>query len=203
MSTGKVSASLTVSVDGYFVGPDDRPGCGLGVGGERLHYWVFGGPWTYADERALGEATGIDEAFLDEAIASCGAVICGRSTYESAGAWGGSNPWEVPLFVLTHRVDEQPDKEAGFTFVPDLSTALEQARTAAGDKAVNIMGGGSVIREALAEGVVDELTVSTAPVILGKGKQLFDGFDRDIDLEKVRAWDSPLATHVTYRVVGR
>ena len=200
---GTTSASLTVSVDGYFVGPDDGPGCGLGFGGERLHYWVFGGPWTYDEQdRNLGEADGVDATFLDEAISRLGAVICGRGTYEAAGAWGGSNPWEVPLFVVTHRVDEQPDDDKGFTFVPDLRTALDKARSAAGEKAVNIMGGGSVIREALAAGEVDELTVSTAPVVLGKGKRMFEGFDRDIDLEKVKVWDSPLATHVTYRLVA-
>jgi dihydrofolate reductase len=201
MSTGTVSAGLTVSVDGYYVGPDDGPDRGLGVGGERLHYWVMGGPWTYDDETAF-EASGADAAFLDEAMTRCGAVICGRGTYEGAGAWGGSNPWEVPLFVVTHRVDDQPDEGQGFAFVPDLETALAQARASAGDRMVNIMGGGTIIREALAAGVVDELYVSTAPVVLGRGKRLFEDFDHDIDLEKVRVWDSPLATHVQYRVVA-
>jgi dihydrofolate reductase len=200
MNASTVSAGLTVSVDGYFVGPEDGPDRGLGVGGERLHYWVFGGPWGY-DEEPKGEALGPDADFLAEGMATCGAVVCGRGTYEGAAAWGGSNPWPVPLFVVTHRVDDQPADDSGFTFVPDLETALEQARAAAGDKVVNIMGGGTIIREALAAGVVDDLFVSTAPVVLGRGKRLFEGFDRDLDLEKVRVWDSPLATHVHYRVV--
>jgi len=200
MNTTKITAGLTVSVDGFYVGPDDGPGCGLGVGGERLHHWVFGGPWTYDDERQLGDADGADRAFLEEGMASCGAVVCGRGTYEAAGAWGGSNPWDVPLFVVTHRTEDQPDADKGFTFVPDLESALGRATKAAGDKDVNVMGGGSLIREALAAGVVDELYVSTAPVVLGKGKRLFEGFDHDLDLEKLQVWDSPLATHVRYRV---
>lgn len=199
-----VSAGLTVSVDGYYAGPDDGPGCGLGKGGERLHYWVFGGPWRYDDEPTdARRAQGADEAFLDEALTRAGAVICGRGTYEAAGAWGGSNPWDVPLFVVTNRVADQPDPEQGFRFVPSLDAALAQAREAAGDKTVNIMGGGGLIREALEAGEVDELVISTAPVVLGRGKRLFEDFDRDLDLRKVKAWDSPLATHVSYHVVKR
>lgn len=126
-SKGRVVAGITTSVDGYYVGPDDGPGRGLGVGGERLHYWVFGGPWTYDGEREAGTATGEDQAFLEESIAQNGAVICGRGTYEAADAWGGTNPWSVPLFVITHRLEDQPAPEEGFRFIPDLETALAEA----------------------------------------------------------------------------
>src|SRR5256885_2958455 len=87
----KVLAAITMSVDGYITGPDDGPGCGLGVGGERLHYWVFGGPWSY-DEPSLGQATGEDKAWLDQAVAGTGAVIAGRGTYESARHLGDTEP---------------------------------------------------------------------------------------------------------------
>jgi len=97
----KIVAGITTSVDGYVTGPDDGPGRGLGVGGERLHYWVFGGPWSYESARR-GEASGEDKAYLDEMTGANGAVIAGRSTYEAAGHWGGSNPWDVPLFIVTH-----------------------------------------------------------------------------------------------------
>ena len=90
----KIVAGITMSVDGYITGPDDGPGQGLGVGGERLHYWVFGGPWDY-ESSGLGEASGEDKAYLDEMTGANGAVIAGRSTYEAAGAWGGANPWDV------------------------------------------------------------------------------------------------------------
>src|SRR5512142_1284741 len=97
-----VAASITTSVDGYITGPNDGPGCGLGEGGERLHYWVFGGPWTY-DNPARGEATGADKEFIDGMVARGGAVVGGRGTYEAAEAWGGTNPWGVPFFIVTHR----------------------------------------------------------------------------------------------------
>lgn len=109
---GKVFAAITTSVDGYVAGPDDSPGRGLGIGGERLHYWVFGGPWTYAVE-PKGQATGADREWLDNALSALGAVIAGRWTYEAADHWGGSNPWDVPFFIVTHRHEEQPDAEQG------------------------------------------------------------------------------------------
>ena len=87
----KVLAGITTSVDGYVAGPDDGPGKGLGDGGERLHYWVFGGPWTY-DAEPTGEATGEDAAWLKDAMSGLGAVVAGRWTYEAAGHWGDENP---------------------------------------------------------------------------------------------------------------
>src|SRR6266705_2159511 len=83
----KIVAGITTSVDGYITGPDDGPGCGLGVGGERLHYWVFGGPWSY-ESPGRGEATGEDQAYIEETMGDNGAVIAGRGTYEAAGHWG-------------------------------------------------------------------------------------------------------------------
>ena len=70
----KVAASITISLDGYVAGPNDGPGRGLGDGGERLHYWVFGGPWSY-DEEPTGEPTGADKEYLDSVIARRGAIV--------------------------------------------------------------------------------------------------------------------------------
>jgi len=193
-----VAAAITISVDGFITGPNDGPERGLGEGGERLHYWVFGGPWTY-DEEPKGKATGEDRASLDEAMARVGAVVGGRGTYEAADHWGGSNPFGVPFFIVTHRADEQPDE--GFTFVSGVEEAVGRAREAAGGKDVSVMGGADVIRQALAAGLVDELAITIAPVVLGAGKRLFDGFDRSLDLEHVGVRQSPWATHITYRVV--
>jgi dihydrofolate reductase len=197
----KVIAGITTSVDGYFTGPDDGPGCGLGVGGERLHYWVFGGPWSY-DSEPKGEATGEDKAWLDQAMTRVGAVVGGRWTYEAADHWGGKNPWGIPFFIVTHRPEDQPKASAGFTFVDNLETAVEQARVAAGDKDVNVMGGGDTIRQALAARLVDELTIIIAPVVMGGGKRLFDGFDQSLDLEHLGVRQSPFATFIDYRVAG-
>ena len=198
---GKVIAGITTSVDGYFAGPMDGPGRGLGIDGEKLHYWVFGGPWSY-DSETKGEATGEDQAWLDQAMAGLGAVVGGRWTYEAADHWGGTNPWGIPFFIVTHRTEDQPEASAGFEFVDGLDTAIDRARTAAGDKDVHVMGGGDIIRQALAADLVDELTIIIAPVILGGGKLLFEGFDRSIELEHLGVRQSPFATFIDYRVVS-
>jgi dihydrofolate reductase len=195
----RVLAGITISLDGYTTGLNDGPGRGLGEGGERLHYWVFGGPWSYAEE-PRGEATGADKEYLDDMMARIGAVIGGRWTFEAAESWGGSNPWPVPFFIVTHHPEDQP-ADGGFTFVNGLHAAMDQARAAAGDKDVSVMGGANVIRQALAGGYVDELTLSIAPIVLGGGKRLFEGFDTPANLEPVRTLQSRFATHITYRVV--
>lgn len=135
----KVVAAITTSLDGYIVGPNDGPGKGLGEGGERLHYWVFGGPWSY-DSDPKGEATGADKAYLDEAFARVGAVVGGRNTYDAAEAWGGENPWGTPFFIVTHRPEDEP-AEKGFTFVNGLEEAIAKGREAAGDKDVSSWAG--------------------------------------------------------------
>ena len=142
----KVVAVITTSVDGYIAGPEDGPGQGLGEGGERLHYWVFGGPWTYGDE-PQGEATGEDAEWLAEGVSKAGAVVGGRWTYEAAEHWGG----EPMASAVLHR--HPPARRGaggeGFTFVSGVEAAVEQAEEAAGDKDVHIMGGADIIRQAL------------------------------------------------------
>ena len=194
----KVTAAITTSVDGYVAGPNDGPGNGLGDGGERLHYWVFGGPWTYVDE-PRGEATGEDAEWLSERIARNGAVVSGRSTYEAAGHWGDKNPFGLPVFIVTHRPEEEPEGGA-FTFVSGVREAVERAAQAADDKEVNVMGGADVIRQALEAGLVDELTIIVAPVVLGGGKRLFEGFSDSLDLEHLGIRQSQYATFIDYRV---
>ncbi len=194
----KVIAGITTSVDGYITGPDDGPGCGLGIGGERLHYWVFGGPWSY-DTPPTGEPTGEDKAWLDEAMAGIGAVVGGRGTYEAAERWGDTNPWGVPFFIVTHRPEEQPPGD-DFTFVDGVAEAIEQAKAAAGEKHVHVMGGADIIRQSLVGGHVDELMIIIAPVVLGGGKRLFEGFTQSLDLEHLGVRQSPFATFIDYRV---
>ncbi len=194
----KVVAAITTSVDGYIAGPEDGPGKGLGEGGERLHYWVFGGPWTY-DTEPKGEPTGEDAAWLEEAITRVGAVVGGRGTYEAAGHWGDENPWGLPFFIVTHRPEEEPEGGA-FTFVSGVEEAVEQARAAAGEKDVSVMGGADVIRQTLDAGLVDELTIIVAPVVLGGGKRLFEGFSSSLDLEHLGVRQSTWATFIDYRI---
>jgi dihydrofolate reductase len=126
-------------------------------------------------------------------------VVGGRWTYEAARHWGDENPWGMPFFIVTHRPEEQPAGDA-FVFVDGVGDAIARAREAAGDKDVHVMGGADVIRQALAAGLVDELTIIVAPVILGGGKLLFDGFDRSIELEQLGVRQSDFATFIDYRV---
>jgi dihydrofolate reductase len=194
----KIIAAITISVDGYITGPDDGPGKGLGEGGERLHYWVFGGPWSYAKE-PHGEPTGEDAEYLAETMANVGAVVIGRNMYEAAEHWGDKNPFGVPVFVVTHRPDEEPDT-GEFTFVGDFEAAIDRAKEAAGGKDVSIGGGGDVIRQGLDAGIVDELGIIVAPVILGGGKRLFDDFTKSLDLENRGVRQSRWATFIEFVV---
>jgi dihydrofolate reductase len=194
-----IIANISTSLDGYITGPDDGPGCGLGVGGERLHYWVFGGPWTYADEHSSSAMAGEDQAFYEGIVSRVGAVITGRGTYDVTGAWGGANPWDIPCIVLTHHPDDQPHV-SGFEFASSFEEAVTRAAELAGTRDVSLMGGAEVIRQGLAAGVVDEFGLSIAPVVLGAGKRLFEGFDTDVDLTPVSVRQSPYATHVWHTV---
>jgi dihydrofolate reductase len=194
----KVIAAITMSVDGYITGPNDGPGKGLGEGGERLHYWVFGGPWSY-ETGPRGEPTGVDAAYLNEGTARVGAIVIGRNMYEAAGHWGDKNPFGVPVFVVTHRPEEEPDT-GEFAFVGDFEEAIDLAREAAGDKDVSIGGGGDVIRQGLDAGIVDELGIIVAPVILGGGKRLFEDFTKSLDLENQGVRQSRWATFIEFAV---
>jgi len=194
-----VIASITTSVDGYIAGPDDGPEAGLGIGGERLHYWVFGGPWSY-DAEPRGEVSGEDQAWLEGAMKRVGAVVGGRWTYEAAGHWGDSNPWGLPFFIVTHRPEEQPEGD-DFVFVDGVEEAVRRATEAADGKDVSVMGGADVIRQALTAGLLDELTIIVAPVVLGGGKPLFDdGFKDSFELEHLGVRQSQYATFIDYRV---
>lgn len=194
----KVLAGITTSLDGYFTAPDDGPGRGLGEGGERLHHWVFGGPWRYDDE-ARGEPVGEDAAWLERVTSRIGAVVGGRATYEAARHWGESNPWGMPFFIVTHRTEPAPQAD-GVEFVEGVTEAVERAVRAADGKDVHLMGGGATIRQALQAGLVDELTVIVAPLILGAGKRLFDGFDQTLELEQLGVRQSGFATFLEYAV---
>jgi len=193
-----VVAGITTSIDGYIAGPNDGPGRGLGDGGEQLHNWVFGGAWTYTDA-SRGEPRGEDAAWLDALTGRIGAVVGGRGTYEAARRWGDTNPWQLPFFIVTHRPAEEPIGE-DFTFVSGVEAAVQRAADAAGAKDVHIMGGGQIIRQALAAGLVDELTIIIAPVILGAGKRLFDGFSRSVELQHLGVRQSSFATFIDYRL---
>jgi dihydrofolate reductase len=197
----KVIAGITMSLDGYVTGPHDRLGAGLGDGGERLHHWVFGGPWTYDSPR--GSPAAVDQEYLDEVFGSAGAWIVGRTMHDVVNGWGDDPGFGVPVFVVTHRPHETVVKgDTTFEFVTGgIDDALARARAAAADKNVIVMGGADLLRQYLSAGLVDELTLTIAPVLLGAGKRLFDGIERtDLSFERTGIVESPFATHVRFRV---
>jgi len=194
----KITAAITMSVDGYITGPNDGPDKGLGEGGERLHYWVFGGPWSYENE-PKGQPEGEDAAYLNEMTARGGAIVVGRTMYEAADHWGGKNPFGMPVFVVTHRPEQEP-KTGEFRFVGGFEEAIDRAKEAAGTKDVSIGGGADVIRQGLDAGIVDELHIIVAPVILGGGKRLFDDFTKSLDLENRGVRQSRWATFMEFAV---
>jgi dihydrofolate reductase len=192
----KVLAAITTSLDGYSTAPDDGPGKGLGEGGERLHEWVFGGPWRYEDE-SRGEPEGEDAAWLADLQGRIGAVIAGRRTYEAARHWGGKSPGGVPFFILTHRPQEQPD-DGDFRFIAGLEASVEQALAAAEGRDVHIMGGAEVIGQALRARLIDELTIIIAPLLLGAGKRLFEEPGVALELEQLGVRQSRFASFLRY-----
>ena len=200
----KVIAGITISLDGFVTGPNDRLGAGLGDGGERLHYWVFGRPWRYADSGEPGAgASEVDRRYLDEVFSGGGAWLVGRTMHDVVDGWGDDPGFGVPVYVVTHRPHDTVVKgDTTFEFVTDgIEAALEQARAAAGERNVIVMGGADLIRQYLAAGLIDEFTLTIAPVILGAGKRLFEGFERsDLGFERYEVIESPFATHLRYRV---
>lgn len=140
---------------------------------------------------------------VDESTAAAGAVVAGRRTYDIVDGWGADPPFKMPVLVPTHRPREARIAGATtFTFVPDVESAIAQAKAAAGDKNVLIMGGASTADQALQLGLVDQLNLHIDPVLLGGGTRLFAdvGSDR-IRLERTRLIEGPRATHVQYRIL--
>jgi dihydrofolate reductase len=195
---GAIVADITMSLDGYVTGPDPDLEHGLGRGGEPLHRWAFA-----ADDE-------IDATVLAESTAATGAVVMGRRTFdlvdgpngwtEEAGYVPGNSSFRPPVFVVTHAAPGFTRLTTQFTFVTDgLAAAISAARAAAGDGNVAVMGGADVVRQAVRQGLVAQLRVHIAPVLLGAGTRLFDGGPPQ-ELIQERAQASAHATHVTYRV---
>lgn len=202
---GKVVFDISVSLDGFVAGPDDGPELGLGVGGERLHEWVVElKSWREPHGYEGGEVNASAEV-IEEALGSAGAVVVGKRMYDNAHGWGDIPPFHKPVFVLTHTAQEPLAKEGGttFTFVTEgIESAIDQAKAAAGDGNVSIGGGASTAQQALKAGLVDEVQLTFAPILLGGGVRLFEGLGPDdVELEVTRVVEGPKATHVRYRVV--
>jgi dihydrofolate reductase len=209
-----VRAYITMSLDGFVAGPNETLEEPLGRGGERLHEWIFNLK-SFRDQHGLegGGETGEEDDLHAEVLRATGAVVMGRKMFSggagrweddpnASGWWGDDPPFRVPVFILTHHPRETVVKQGGttFAFVTDgIESALEQARAAAEGKDVMIAGGATVIQQSLQAGLLDELQVHIAPVLLGGGVRLFeDGEPMTFETTSVR--ESPSVAHVTYRV---
>jgi dihydrofolate reductase len=210
----KLRVDISTSLDGFVAGPNRTVEQPLGDGGMQLHDWVFGlASWMESHGVEGAGATGADDDLVKEQLAQQGAVIMGRHMFSggegaweddpmSEGWWGDTPPFHMPVFVLTHHARETLTMKGGteFVFVTDgIESAFEQARAAAGDKDVAVAGGADVVQQSLRAGLLDELQLHIAPVLLGSGVRLFDGGEQ-ANLEIVRVVDSPTVTHVKYRV---
>jgi dihydrofolate reductase len=193
---GKVIVDLSISLDGYIAGPNDGPGNGLGDGGEALFEWMNVNMDAYGTRDFINPPPASREV-VEEWFGG-GAIISGRRTYEIANGWGGRHPMGVPFFVLTH---DPPDVDPGEgTFVTDgIESALEQARAVAGEKTIGLCAA-DVAQQFLRAGLLDEIQVSVAPVLLGGGIRLFeDGVT--IAMRQARAIPSDGVTHLRYEIV--
>jgi dihydrofolate reductase len=207
----KVSCQISVSVDGYVAGPNQSLDNPIGEGGMRLHEWAFAtDTWNEQHGRQAGERTA-DSEIAAKMMEGIGAFIMGRNMFSPGrgawdeswtGWWGDDPPYHTPVYVLTHYAREPLEMQGGttFYFVTDgIESALEQARAAAGDQDVSIAGGAATVNQYLTAGLLDELYLHIAPVVLGGGERLFVGVG-DPKLEPVEVVHSPAATHVRYRV---
>jgi len=185
---------MSMSLDGYIAGPNDEPSNPGGDGFARLHEWMApGGGELVRPDGPAGEV-------MDEWNAA-GAVLAGRRTVEQVDHWGGNSHNGVPIFVPSHR---PPGPSVAnyplVTYVGDgIVSAMAQAKVAAGDRNVFVLGGYTAQR-ALEAGVLDELQIHLIPVLFGAGRRLFDILPSRIELEIIRVINTPEATHIRYRV---
>lgn len=189
----KVVVDVSMSLDGFIAGPNVGVESPMGEGGLRLHEWLF--------EASEG---GVDAEIAREMSRSTGAAVIGRRTFDvGVGVWNDT-PFAAPCFVLTHEVmDERPEKSGTFVFVADVESAFRRASEAAGEGCVRLMGA-EVSRQFLEAGLVDEVRIQVAPVLLGAGTRLFDHLGiGPVELRRTRVVGSPRVTHLWFRILRK
>lgn len=208
-----VIVDISISLDGFVAGPNPTLEQPLGEGGERLHEWIFGLKSWREPHGLSGGSSGPDDEVVQESTSRTGAYVMGRRMFSGGdgpwagdpnadGWWGDDPPFHAPVFILTHHAREPVTKQGGttFTFVTDgIEAALEQARSAAGDEDVAVAGGANVVQQYLRAGLVDEMQIHVAPVLLGDGVRLLEEVG-GVGLELERALHSPAVAHLRYRV---
>jgi dihydrofolate reductase len=206
----KLRFRISMSLDGFVAGPDQRVDNPLGVGGMRLHEWAFSqAAWLHGLE---GGEVNASTPVVEESQANIGATIMGRNMFGGhpgpwkaddpwKGWWGANPPFHHPVFVLTHHARSVLALEGGntFNFVSDgIESALALARSWAQGRDVSLAGGANVARQYLAAGLVDEMEINLVPVLLGRGERLFDGNDDLHGLKLVRTVAAPNVTHLKF-----
>src|SRR5262245_6158445 len=209
----KVRMRLSISLDGFVAGPNQSVEHPLGVGGMRLHEWVFPLAVWRAQHGESGGEVNASTAIVEEAQANLGATVMGRNMFGGHpgpwndkqpwnGWWGSNPPYHHPVFVVTHHARPPLEMQGGtvFHFVTDgMQSALDQARQAAGRKDVSLAGGANVCRQFLVAGLVDEMDLSLTPILLGRGERLYDGVGDDLrGLELVRTVEAPGVLHLKF-----
>jgi dihydrofolate reductase len=190
---------MSMSLDGFIAGPNERPGNGLGDGGHRLHEWAM--PDGAVDLEAVRSSGGVNGRIVDEFM-STRATVAGRATFEPAEGWGGDHHDGVPIFIVAR---DEPGIDISqwplVTYVDDVTTAMSKAKEAAGEANVLVHGAG-IARLALTAGVLDELELHVIPVLFGQGRRLFEGLaPEQIELERTRILEGEGGvTHMHYRV---
>ena len=191
----KVVFDISMSLDGFITASNQTAEEPLGEGGERLHDWALGGE----DE--------LSRKVLEEGIAGEGAVIAGRETYDASVPWWGADgptgSARRPVFVVTHEAPAESPEGGVYTFVTEgIESALEQAKAAAGDKTVGVMGGASVGQQYIAAGLVDEIQIHLVPVLFGDGTRMFEQVGEEhIQLEPTEVIKTAAAIHMHFRIV--
>ena len=205
--------NITMSLDGFVAGPNQTLEEPLGEHGEDLHQWIIGlESWREQHGREGGERNADGELFSAMRDRT-GAFVMGRRMFSGGEGsweddpnanswWGDDPPFDGPVFVVTHHEREPLVRgTTTYTFVDGVEKAVGQAREAAGDKDVQVSGGANVAQQALDAGLLDELHIHVAPMLLGSGVRLFDRPERR-PIELVRSVESPQVTHLEYRVGG-
>jgi dihydrofolate reductase len=191
---------MSMSLDGFIAGPNERPDNGLGDGGHRLHEWAMNN--GDVDLEAIRQSGSVNGTVIDEFM-STGATVAGRRTFEPAEGWGGDHHDGVPIFIVA-RGEPGIDIEQWplVTYLDDVTTAMTQAKEAAGDKNVLVHGAG-IAQLAIAAGVLDELELHVVPALFGQGRRLFEGMAAEqIELERIRVLEGEGGvTHMHYRVL--
>jgi dihydrofolate reductase len=214
----RLISDISISLDGLVAGQNPSLEEPLGEGGELLHEWAFAATSWRESHGLEGGEKNADSDVIEESLRATGAVVMGRKMFSGGegqweddprvdGWWGDDPPFHVPVFVLTHHARETKVMQGGtsFNFVTDgIEAALEQARAAAEEKDVLLAGGASVVQQYLKAGLLDELQIHVAPVLLGGGTSLFDQLGIEpLGLEATRVIASPSVTHLRFRVPAR